>query len=337
MKILIIRFSSIGDIVLTTPVVRCLKKQLPDAEVHYLTKAGFKAVLEANPYIDKLHYLQDDLQAVIPSLQEENFDYVIDLHHNLRTMRVKKALGRQSFSFNKLNIQKYIYTTIKLNVLPDIHIVDRYLETVQSLGVKNDGRGLDYFIPETDRVKESDIPGGHLAGYIGVVIGAAHNTKKLPVHKLKELCGAIEHPIILLGGKEDREIGEQIAGVDPHKIYNSCGKFNINESADLVRRAKLIITHDTGLMHIAAAFKKQVISIWGNTVPQFGMYPYYGALSPETPKDRLPYDIMEVRPLYCRPCSKIGYKKCPLGHFKCMEKISIKEIIERVNSRLNKK
>jgi ADP-heptose:LPS heptosyltransferase len=195
---------------------------------------------------------------------------------------------------------------------------------------------LDYFIPDTDKVKESDIPGGHLAGYIGVVIGAAHNTKKLPIHKLKELCGAIEHPIILLGGKDDREAGEQIASVDPHKIYNSCGKFNINESADLVRRAKLIITHDTGLMHIASAFKKQVISIWGNTVPQFGMYPYYGALSPQLPKDKLPYDIMEVRPLYCRPCSKIGYNKCPLGHFKCMEKIQISEIVEKVNYRLKK-
>ncbi|HEY1200496.1 MAG TPA: glycosyltransferase family 9 protein [Niastella sp.] len=336
MKILIIRFSSIGDIVLTTPVIRCLKKQLPGVEIHYLTKASYKAVLEANPYIDKLHFLQDDLQAVIPQLQAEDFAYVIDLHHNLRTMRVKKALGRQSFSFNKLNIQKFILTTIKLNVMPHVHIVDRYLDTLQSLGVKNDGRGLDYFIPEKDKVKESDIPAGHLAGYIGVVIGAAHNTKKLPLHKLKELCAAIDHPIILLGGKEDRELGEQIASVDASKIYNSCGKFNINESADLVRRAKLIITHDTGLMHIASAFKKPVISIWGNTVPSFGMYPYYGALPADTPKDKLPYDIMEVKPLYCRPCSKIGYNKCPLGHFKCMEKISITDIVAKVNKRIKK-
>ena len=230
MKVLIIRFSSIGDIVLTTPVVRCLKKQLPEVEVHYLTKSSFRAVLEANPYIDKLHYLNDDLQVVINELASENFDYVIDLHHNLRTMRVKKGLKKESFSFNKLNIQKWLYTSIKLNVLPDVHIVDRYMETVKTLGVKNDGRGLDYFIPEKDKVKESDIPASHLAGYIGVVIGAAHNTKKMPLHKLKELCAAIEHPIILLGGKEDREHGDDIASVDRHKIYNACGKFNINES-----------------------------------------------------------------------------------------------------------
>jgi len=334
MKVLIIRFSSIGDIVLTTPVVRCLKKQLPEVEVHYLTKSSFRAVLEANPYIDKLHYLNDDLQVVINELAAENFDYVIDLHHNLRTMRVKKGLKKESFSFNKLNIQKWLYTSIKLNVLPDVHIVDRYMETVKTLGVKNDGRGLDYFIPEKDKVKESDIPASHLAGYIGVVIGAAHNTKKMPLHKLKELCAAIEHPIILLGGKEDREHGDDIASVDRHKIYNACGKFNINESADLVRRSKLIITHDTGLMHIATAFKKQVISIWGNTVPEFGMYPYYGNPSANNGNNKLPYDIMQVRPLYCRPCSKIGYKKCPLGHFKCMEKQSIAAIIEKVHQRI---
>jgi ADP-heptose:LPS heptosyltransferase len=335
MKILIIRFSSIGDIVLTTPVIRCLKKQLPEAEVHYLTKASFRAVLEANPYLDKLHYLHDDLQTVITELQQEHFDYVIDLHHNLRTMRVKKALGKKAFSFNKLNVQKWIYTALKINVLPPVHIVDRYMETVQSLGVKNDGRGLDYFIPEKDKVKESDIPVAHLAGYIGVVIGAAHNTKKLPLHKLKELCATIEHPVILLGGKEDRAIGEEIAAVDRHKIYNACGKFNINESADLVRRAKLIISHDTGLMHIASAFKKQVISVWGNTVPQFGMYPYYGNSSTPSPgNNKLPYDIMEVRKLYCRPCSKIGYDKCPLGHFKCMEKISVQDMVDKVHQRI---
>jgi ADP-heptose:LPS heptosyltransferase len=336
MKVLIIRFSSIGDIVLTTPVIRCLKKQLPDVEVHYLTKAGFKAVLEANPYIDTLHYLQDDLNAVIAQLQQENFDYVIDLHHNVRTLRVKKALGKKAYSFNKLNIQKFLLTTIKLNTLPNVHIVDRYMDTVKELGVTNDGRGLDYFIPEKDKVKESDIPAGHLAGYIGVVIGAAHNTKKMPLHKLQELCSTIQYPIVLLGGKDDRENGELIAGVDRHRIYNACGKFNINESADLVRRAKLIITHDTGLMHIATAFKKTVISIWGNTVPEFGMYPYYGQLQPQLPKDKLPYDIFEIRKLYCRPCSKIGYNKCPLGHFKCMEKISVPAIAARALERINK-
>ena len=327
MKFLIIRFSSIGDIVLTTPVVRCLKKQLVTAEVHYLTKSSFRSLTDSNPYIDKAHYFENDLDTIIEQLKQEDFDYVIDLHHNLRTLKVKKALGKKSFSFKKLNLEKWLLTALKINNLPAVHIVDRYMDTVKEFGIKNDGAGLDYFIPEQDRVKESDIPASHHAGYIGIAIGAALNTKKLPLHKLMELCAGIKHPLILLGGKEDVANAEQIAAVDPHKIYNACGKFSINESADLVRRSKFLITHDTGLMHIAAAFNKPIISVWGNTVPEFGMTAYY---SNQQIKDTR----FEIRDLRCRPCSKIGYNKCPKGHFKCMEKISMTEVIENVKSKM---
>ncbi|HWK04424.1 MAG TPA: glycosyltransferase family 9 protein [Puia sp.] len=333
MKFLIIRFSSIGDIVLTTPVVRCLKKQIVTAEVHYLTKSSFFPLLAGNPYIDKAHYLQDDWDGMIQSLQKEDFDYVIDLHHNLRTLKVKRALGKQSFSFNKLNIEKWWYTNFKRNRMPDVHIVDRYLDTLKSFGVKNDGAGLDYFIPPADEVKLHDIPTSHQAGYVGLVIGAALATKKLPLHKLKEICTQARHPLILLGGPEDAAVASELAAIDPIKIYNACGKFSLNESADLVRRAKLIVTHDTGLMHIAAAFSRPILSVWGNTVPEFGMYPYYGEnylYNYQAGKEggKLPYEMMEVKGLSCRPCSKIGYKKCPKGHFKCMELQPVERIVE---------
>lgn len=321
MKFLIIRFSSIGDIVLTTPVIRCLKKQLPDAEVHFLTKQSFASIVENNPFIEKMHLLAHSWETVVHELKQENYDYIIDLHHNLRTLRLKKDLGIRSLPFNKLNVQKWIYTNLKWNLMPDLHIVDRYMKTVESFGVANDGEGLDYFVPQKDEVKQKDIPASHHAGFIGLVIGAAHYTKKLPVDKLKELCSKIDHPIILFGGKEDNENGKQIASVDPVKIYNACGKFNLNESADLVRKSKLVITHDTGLMHIAAAFKKKIISVWGNTVPGFGMYPYYGKFQISNLK-------FEINGLRCRPCSKIGYSKCPRGHFKCMKQISMDAVAE---------
>jgi ADP-heptose:LPS heptosyltransferase len=327
MKFLIIRFSSIGDIVLTTPVIRCLRQQIATAEVHYLTKSAFAPILIANPHVDKVHVLENDLAPVLAALRQEDFDYVVDLHHNLRTLRVKRRLGKQSFSFDKLNIEKWLYTAFKWNRLPAKHIVDRYLETVSGFGVRNDGAGLDYFIPPSELVNEKDIPTSHQAGYIGLVIGAALATKRLPLHKLKEFCTRLEHPIILLGGAEDAATGNVLSAIDPIKIYNSCGRFSLNESADLVRRAKLIVSHDTGLMHIAAAFKKPVISVWGNTVPDFGMYPYYGA----TP---VAGEFMEVQGLSCRPCSKIGYKKCPRGHFKCMEGQSMGRIVGAINDRL---
>lgn len=326
-KFLIIRFSSIGDIVLTTPVIRCLKKQVPGAEVHFLTKDSFRSVVEHNPYIDKLHVLAHSWELMIEELRTEEYDYIIDLHHNTKTLKVKSALKKKSFSFYKLNIQKYFYTAFKINMLPKVHIVDRYLRTVESFGVKNDGAGLDYFIAPHEETKKEDIPASHSAGYIACVIGAAHATKRWPVHKWKEFCNEMKHPIILLGGPEDAANGNEIASMDVVKVYNACGKFKLNESADLVRKAKLVITNDTGLMHIAAAYKKPIISLWGNTVPSFGMTPYYG----DAPVAGL---ILQINKLWCRPCSKIGYNKCPLGHFKCMEKISSQELREKVMRRL---
>lgn len=276
-----------------------------------VTRHTYSSILEANPYIDKLHVLTDSLEETIEVLKAEAFDYIIDLHHNIRTLKVKRALGVKSFSFNKLNIEKWVYTNFKVNMLPPVHIVERNLDTVKSFGVKNDGEGLDYFIPVKDTIELTDLPLPHRVAYVGVVIGAALSTKKLPLNKLQELCRQLDFPIVLLGGPEDKINGDAIATLDPEKIYNACGKFNINESAGLVKKAKLIITHDTGLMHVAAAFRKPIISIWGNTVPAFGMGPYYGN-----------YNILnlkfEVNGLSCRPCSKIGYKKCPRGHFKCM-------------------
>lgn len=329
-KFLIIRFSSIGDIVLTTPVIRCLKLQVPDAEVHFLVKDKFRSVVEHNPYIDKLHVLAHSWELMIEELKTEEYDYIIDLHHNAKTLRVKKALKVKSFSFYKLNIQKYFYTAFKINMLPKVHIVDRYLKTVESFGVTNDGAGLDYFISEQEQIKKTDIPASHSAGYVACVIGAAHGTKRWPVHKWKEFCAELDHPVILLGGEEDASNGDAIAATDPIKIYNASGKFSLNESADLVRKAKLVISNDTGLMHIAAAYKRPIISLWGNTVPSFGMYPYYGNRFTDVQL----FEILQTNKLWCRPCSKIGYDKCPLGHFKCMEKISSRDLLQKTIKRL---
>ena len=312
-KFLIIRFSSIGDIVLTTPVIRTVKTQVDNAEVHFATKAGYKAILESNPYIDKVHCLEDDLRKLIISLREEKFDFVIDLHNNLRTRIIKLALGVKSASFNKLNFEKWLMVNFRINKLPHIHIVERYLAAAAPLGVKNDSLGLDYFIPDKDQVPIDWLPEEMRSGYIAYAIGAQHFTKKLPLERMVELCDKINRPIVLLGGKEDFEKGEKVRevfGKYPKKktvIYNACGKFNLNQSASIVKQAQYVFTHDTGLMHIAAAFRKEIFSIWGNTIPLFGMYPY-----------RTRFSVLENNKLGCRPCSKIGYDKCPKGHFRCM-------------------
>jgi lipopolysaccharide heptosyltransferase II len=314
-KILILRFSSIGDIVLTSPVVRCLKLQLKNSEIHYLTKKAFASIVENNPNIDKAFSFEKDVIEVLPELKKENYDLVIDLHNNLRSMQVKRALGKPSKSFNKLNIEKWLMVNLKINRLPEKHIVDRYLETVAHLGVKNDLNGLEIFIDAKNEVAVSSLPKEFHDGFIAFVIGAKHNTKKLPVEKIISICKRLNRPIILIGGKEDVEAGEEIEARvknQESRIYNSCGKYNLQQSASLIKQAEKVITHDTGFMHIAAAFKKNIISVWGNTVPEFGMYPY---MPGEGSK------IVEVKNLSCRPCSKIGFEKCPKGHFKCMNEI----------------
>jgi ADP-heptose:LPS heptosyltransferase len=316
-KILILRFSSIGDIVLTTPVIRCIKQQVPGAEVHYCTKQGFKGILEHNPYVDKLHLLGDSLKELVQQLKAENFDYVVDLHNNLRTRIIKTRLGKPGRSFNKLNYEKWLMVNFKVNRLPHVHIVDRYLAAAAALGVKDDGKGLDYFIPAQDEVDLQTLPAPFQHGYTALAIGAQHYTKRLPTERIIELCEKLQRPVILLGGKEDAAVGEEIAAYFQANsnqsstiVYNACGRYSLGGSASLVRQAVQVVSHDTGLMHIAAAFQKDIISIWGNTIPEFGMYPF-----------RTKYTVLEVQGLSCRPCSKIGYSKCPKGHFKCMRDI----------------
>jgi ADP-heptose:LPS heptosyltransferase len=335
MKFLVIRLSSIGDIVLASPVLRCLKKQIVTSEIHFLTKSSFRLVTASNPYIDKHFYYDGNIDEVIEALKKEEYDYVVDLHNNFRSNKIKRALRVKSFTIDKLNFQKLLLTKIGINIMPHRHITLRSLDTVEHFGVRNDGGGLDYFIPEKDNIKENDIPTSHLAGYIAVAIGASYHTKKLPVHQLKALCKGIDHPIILLGGQEDRENGELVAEVDPSKIYNACGKFNLNESADLVRRAKLVISHDTGLQYIASAFNKITLAVWGSTSPKLDVEPYYGNNSLSGTQE-LPYENILVPGLRCQPCSKYGNKKCPLGHFRCMERMDINYIISRVNYRLGR-
>ncbi len=324
-KILIIRFSSIGDIVLTTPVIRCLKKQLRDTEIHYLTKEKFYPIIKKNPYIDKIHLLKDDLDAIISELKAENFDHIIDLHKNIRSLFVKKKLHKPSSSFCKINFYKWLIVNFKINRLPDLHIVDRYFESVKIFNIINDGEGLDYFIPEDEKINVNDLPKNFRNEYIGFVIGGKHATKILPEEKVISICKKIKKPVILLGGSEDKKTGENIQKQTGENVYNSCGKFSINQSASLIKKAEKIITNDTGLMHIAAAFKKEIISVWGNTIPAFGMYPYL----PEKEKNKS--KIIEVKKLKCRPCSKIGFDKCPKKHFDCMNEIDESEIVELIN------
>ena len=321
-KFLIIRFSSIGDIVLTTPVLRALKNHFPESEVHYLTKKRNADLLEASPYIDKLQLLGDSLSDTILTLKAENYDYIIDLHNNLRSLCVKIGLNVKSYSYNKLNIRKFLLTQLKVNAMPDAHIVDRNMETLRHFQIFKDGKGLEHFIPEKDEFPLAELPESFRNGYVALVLAGTYATKKLPVEKCRKLITETNVGFVLLGGKSERAMAASILEWKTGNVVDFTGKLRINQSASLVKNARLVISNDTGLMHIAAAFHKKILSVWGNTVPELGMSPYLPGEGSE---------ILEVKGLPCRPCSKLGYHQCPKKHFRCMNDLPETRIIDWVN------
>lgn len=324
MKILIVRFSSIGDIILTTPVIRCCAKQIPNAEIHFLTKPVYANLLHQNPYLTKVWKLHPDLDVMSILLNEVHFDIVLDLHNNLRTRILSKKLNAPFIRFDKINIAKWLFVHKLKKTLPRIHIVDRYMQTAKSLDVKNDAQGLNYFLTESFYDRVIDIP---LHPFVCYAIGGQLETKKLPVAKIIELCQKIEVPIVLIGGKEDVTIGQEVSKICKN-VQSFCGELSINHSAIVISKSRLVLTHDTGMMHIASALKKDIFSIWGNTIPEFGMYPYLPGSNSE---------MFQVRNLGCRPCSKIGYQSCPNYHFKCMNNQDLDRIAGRINGLFSRK
>lgn len=319
MRLLFIRFSAIGDIVLASAAFRCAKQQLPNVEIHLLTKRSMKAVTEANPYIDQFHYFDSDLAATIEELKGYSFDYIVDLHKNLRSFRIRLALGVPVLAYDKLSVEKFLLTKFQINRMPDRHIFLRSVDALAPLGVVYDGKGLDYFIPAGTQVS-----GLFPEGYVALVIGASYATKKLPLESLKQLVKLIPHPIVLIGGPEEKVEGAEIAALDPDRIINTCGTYSLHESAALVRDARLVISHDTGMLYIACAFEKNVIAIWGATSPALQVEP----IMPENSKTRVFQAI--VPNLTCQPCSNFGTKTCPKGHFNCMNQQDLPAIARQV-------
>lgn len=295
-KLLVIRFSSIGDVVLTTPVIRALKMQYRhgDVELHFLTRARHREILAANPYIDKLHCIEHHISEVYHALQAERFDYVIDLHASLRSFMIKRRLGRPCRTLDKQTLRRFLYVYFKINLLPRRHIVDRYFDVLRDLAVVNDQQGLDYFLSVDDERALTALPASHRRDYLAIVIGGQHAGKRYPFDHLCALCRQIDIPVVLLGGPTDQRRGEAIVQQVGAKVFNACGRFTLNESAVLLREAQCVISNDTGLMHIASAFHKKIISLWGATVPEFGMSPYLPgsgsrileAVSPQRPYSR---------------------------------------------------
>lgn len=312
MKILIIRFSSIGDILLTFHVIHALREKHPEAEFFFLTKGSFFPLFNLFPIKINLVPLNPSIFKTAKTLRKEKFDLIIDLHHNLRSQLLRILMLNHSWSHvQKLNFKKWLFTTFKWDHLPHKHVVDRYLYAAGLAGPSK----TPLLLNTTERkVVPFEKP------YLAWVLGAKFKTKQYPIQKIKAVLSTLNHPIVLLGGTSELEEAKPI--ISNESVLNLVGKTTIDEAATVLKNASLVVTNDTGLMHLAAFYNNPMIVLWGSTTPAFGMGPY--ACNQVFHK--------EVEGLSCRPCSKIGYQTCPKKHFNCMNLHDISGLVTQINS-----
>jgi len=308
-KILIIRLSSIGDVVLTSPIIRSLHTLYPDAQLHFLTKGGVAPLLDGHPLLAQVHRFTGDMNATVAELKEEKFDYIVDLHRNIRSAILKIRLRVSAASYTKDRWPVWFYTRYKIGQLPDRHTVERYAHALRKLKpLGSELAPLELHLPPEAHALAAQIRGRYFQeDPIGVVLGGKYATKRWPNAYFVELLNQLKRPVLLLGGPEDKEAAEEIKSQLTIHHFDAVGQYDLVLSAALVKECAYLITHDTGLMHIGAAFQKTLFVLWGNTVPELG----FSAWKTEA------YNL-EVPGLKCRPCTKLGHEECPKGHFKCM-------------------
>jgi heptosyltransferase-2 len=321
-RILIVRFSSIGDIVLTTPIIRCLKNQLEGAvEIDFITKKQFTSLLTHNPHINQVISIEKSVSEVAQTLKHTHYDYILDLHNNLRSRAVKTYNKAFSFTLNKNNFAKWLYVQTKKELIPVRHVVARSFDTVKALSVYDDGEGLDFFFPPQDELNAAILPVKFNAGYVAYAIGGQMQGKILPTDKIIALCKKIKAPVVLLGGAEDRERGNEVKLALEAQVFNACGVFTLAQSALIAKQSKAIITHDTGMMHIATALGCKVISIWLATTPALGFAPWQ-------PKNE---SIIIEADCNKRPTSKLGNRGYKSG---CVFNVDLDKIADTTNEAL---
>lgn len=331
-KILILRLSSIGDILLATPFIQQVKKTFPEAEITFIVKKEFNDLLKHNKHIDKLisfdpTYGIAGLLDLTKQLKSRNFDYIFDLHNNLRTNRLTSGFkGNKVYKIKKYKFKRSVLVNFKINLFRQIKSApEKYLLVGAESGVKDNGEQLELYWDETTETKiEEHLNENNLQKdrYICIAPGAAHFTKMWPleysVNLIERIINNSNLKIVILGGPGEEKILQQ--GEPSIDIINFCGKLSLLESAVVLKYSKGIITNDSGLMHMAAAVKKSIIALFGSTVKEFGFFPF-----------RADATILENKDLWCRPCTHIGRRNCPLGHFNCMRQITVDRVFKEVS------
>ncbi len=337
-KTLVIRFSSIGDVVLTSPMLRLLRRRLPDAQIDFLTKAEYAELVRFNPNLNVTfeYRSSDPLGPLIRRLTDERYDLVVDLHNSLRSRIVRTRIAPGTWvTINKRVLRRALLVQGKINLYRSIvPVADRYIEPLAGLGITPDGGGPELHIPDETLFAVS----GRMASLqlnrfervIGLCPSARHDTKRWPADRFAALgiamANAFAAKILVFGGAADKDLCAGVVrsvneAAGPGRATDLSGSLSLLETGAAMQFCDVVVTNDSGLMHIASAMQRKVVAIFGPTVREFGFFPWGSDAS-----------VLEVGDLYCRPCSHVGKDRCPEGHFRCMRDIGVDAVASRVAS-----
>jgi len=313
-KILVVRLSSIGDVVLATPLMRCLRKKYPAAQIDFLVREQYSSILSQNPNISNLILFKDNVFELARWIRKEKYDFVLDIHNNLRTCLMTFFSGAKIFRYKNNSFLRFLLVEFGINLYREkLPVFKWYLKTAEPLGVVYDNEGMDLFIDN----KIKDLLSQNLKnGSIGICPVSVWGTKRWPKEYFVEFSKTASQKnncdVLIFGGKNDFDFCEDIKKQVGEKAKNLCG-LSLQETAAALKKCRYVLSNDTGLMHMAEALKVPVVAVFGPTVEEFGFYP-------QTENSKV-----LSKKYNCKPCSTKGSEKCPVGDFKCMRDISVQE------------
>ncbi len=317
--VLVVRFSAIGDILLTTPLLRAIRARYPGARIAVLTKEQYTPLLSHNPHVNEVLGVApgEGLAAIARRIRGVHYTHLLDLHGNLRTQALRRLAPGPWRSYGKRWLERALLITVKRDIYPaQVPIAERYFEAADGLVGAPDGGPPDFFIGEAAdhraTARLSSVGLGHDRPMVSIAPGAAHATKRWPQNYWVDLARRITPTgadVAVLGGPADTELARRIAELGGANVISVAGSLGLQETGAVIRRSEVLIAGDTGVMHMGTGVGTPVVALFGPTVRQFGFFPY-----------RSDAGVVELD-LPCRPCSAHGTARCPLGHHRCMRQM----------------
>jgi len=328
-KILIIRLSSIGDILLAAPLIRILRQKFPNAQIDFLTKARFAELLQFHPGLNNMICFDEtagfpELRRIKTQIRQTRYDWILNIHNNLRTVYLCSFIpAAHRFKINKRVFKRWLLVKFKWNLFRQIvPVYQRYLEPLRAFGIVDDGQGLDFYMDDSVRQKIDADYSSFISQHqiiIGIVPGATYATKRWLPERFAQAADALAQQfnagIVLFGGKPEIALQAEILSQMKTPALGLAGQLSLQESAAMMQHCHLVISNDSGLMHLAAALKKKLIAIFGSTTRELGFFP------------SAPEQIILEHPLPCRPCSHVGRHTCPEKHFDCIRQIPVTAVL----------